>query len=424
MNLDRALALLGEHEKLIASFAAHKALLINRIRQISEGELIERGEDPAPSRGWNAATISRRELVTEIACELKVSEFSASRLIDQSQVLLEDLPETQAALVEGEISYRHAAVIIDHANSIPVPSRAEFEQKLARDAAELTVPKLDRAARVLREKMHPESIEDRTKAAIDGRTLDLQPAPDGMAWLSAKIAASDALAMYNRCLEMATSLQSPEEERTLTQLRVDVFTEILMVAGSCTDPSHAYKRVIPLGRVQVTVPVLTLLGQSEEPASLDGYGPIAPDMAREIAAHAPSFTRLLTHPETGVVLSVGRDYYKVPADLKRWLGVRDETCRFPGCNRAAMYCDLDHTVDWQYGGPTSADNLANLCPAHHNVKTYTGWQVSQATGGQLKWVSPSNRTYVTRPAKTIGFAPTDNLAAAKAVADENEKPPF
>ncbi|MEB0005105.1 HNH endonuclease signature motif containing protein, partial [Cryobacterium sp. RTC2.1] len=80
---------------------------------------------------------------------------------------------------------------------------------------------------------------------------------------------------------------------------------------------------------------------------------------------APSFTRLLTHPETGVVLSMGRDTYKPPAALKKWLEVRDETCTFPGCRRSAKRSDLDHSVEWQHGGETDAMNLAHLCPYHH-----------------------------------------------------------
>ena len=72
---------------------------------------------------------------------------------------------------------------------------------------------------------------------------------------------------------------------------------------------------------------MTLLGLSEEPASLDGYGPIDPDTAHRLCANAPGFYRLLTHPETGVVLPLGRDKYRIPRRLRRWLAVRDKTCR-------------------------------------------------------------------------------------------------
>jgi hypothetical protein len=45
---------------------------------------------------------------------------------------------------------------------------------------------------------------------------------------------------------------------------------------------------------------------------LEGYGPIDIETARRLAADAPGFTRILTHPETGAVLSLGRDRYAIP----------------------------------------------------------------------------------------------------------------
>ena len=105
---------------------------------------------------------------------------------------------------------------------------------------------------------------------------------------------------------------------------------------------------------------MMLLGHSDEPGHLEGHGPIDPDTAREIAARAPSFRRILTHPETGVVLSIGRDRYQVPKDLRRYLRVRDETCRWPGCRRAAAHSNLNHTLDWQFDGHTAHNNLAPL----------------------------------------------------------------
>ncbi|HOB58031.1 MAG TPA: HNH endonuclease signature motif containing protein, partial [Rhodoglobus sp.] len=150
-------------------------------------------------------------------------------------------------------------------------------------------------------------------------------------------------------------------------------------------------------RVLVTVPVLTLLGVSDEPATLEGYGPIDHDTAMRLAATAPSFTRLLTHPETGAVLSVGRDRYTVPADLRTWLRVRDGTCRFPGCSRAARICEIDHTQDWLHNGQTAHENLAHLCPAHHRLKHQTRWTVTQSAGGVLNWTSPNGRDYATEP---------------------------
>ena len=110
--------------------------------------------------------------------------------------------------------------------------------------------------------------------------------------------------------------------------------------------------------VILTVPVLSLLGHSDEPAELEGFGPIDIETATMLAANAPSFVRVLTHPETGAVLSVGRDRYRIPADLRRTVQLRDVMCRFPGCHRRAGRCDVDHSLAWADGGATEACNLA------------------------------------------------------------------
>ncbi|HSP75571.1 MAG TPA: HNH endonuclease signature motif containing protein, partial [Cryobacterium sp.] len=96
-----------------------------------------------------------------------------------------------------------------------------------------------------------------------------------------------------------------------------------------------------------------------------------------------------------------RTRYKVPKDLRRYLRVRDETCRWPGCRRAAAHSDLDHTLDWQFEGITAHDNLAHLCPADHALKSETRWSYVHLPDGTLKWTSPTGRTFLSEPATII-----------------------
>jgi hypothetical protein len=144
-------------------------------------------------------------------------------------------------------------------------------------------------------------------------------------------------------------------------------------------------------QVVVSVPVLTLLGRSDQLATLDGWVPIDPVTARRLVGAVKSVTRILTHPETGVALSVVRRRYKVPKDLRTYLQIRDLTCRFPGCEQPAQLSEIDHTLDWQFGGETRAGNLACLCPGHHTLKGETAWTVTQADDGSgvLTWPTPA-----------------------------------
>ncbi len=192
-------------------------------------------------------------------------------------------------------------------------------------------------------------------------------------------------------------------------------------AASASDPGSPLGVVTP--KVYVTVPVLTLLGHSDQPAELDGYGPIDAETARRLAAHAPSFHRILTHPETGATLSYGRASYRVPADLAGFLRVRDGGCRFPGCSRRAAGCDIDHTLDWAAGGLTRHDNLAHLCRKHHRLKHETGWRMSQQPSGDIRWASPAGREYVSTPAQPLPPPPTAVPGAAGAP-DDDVVPPW
>lgn len=375
-------------DRMEASLAAYKAELIEQARRWSEVTEQSLGVSDG---GWNAEVRARRVIASELACALRIPERTAESLIADSAALAR-LPETFAALSAGTISWRHARAMVDHAASLPRDSWGAFEAAAVPLAQTLTVAKFDRRARTLRERLSPESIEVRFADASSRRSLTLEPARDGMAVLTAYLPAVVAHGVYNRITDLATAHQSPAEERTLTQLRADLFAELLIDGqlGAGRD-----RGIRP--RVLVTVPVLTLLGHSDEPAVLEGYGPIDRDTALELAAAAPSFTRLLTHPETGAVLSVGRDRYGVPSDLRTWLRVRDGTCRFPGCSRAARICEIDHTKDWVHNGQTAHDNLAHLCPMHHRLKHQTRWTVTQSQGGVVNWTSPNGREYRTEP---------------------------
>ncbi len=218
-----------------------------------------------------------------------------------------------------------------------------------------------------------------------------------MAWLHAFLPADDAALIFDRLDRAARAEREGrasdsrddadadrtatdrllDEQRTADQVRADAARDLLLYGTLDSESAlaDAVARVRP--SVHVTVPVLTLIGESDAPGLLDGYGPIDADTARRLAARAPSFTRILTHPVSGTVLDVDRRSYRPPADLERWLQVRDGTCRFPGCNRAARRSDIDHTLDWNDGERTAFDNLAHLCAAHHHLKHETSWSVRQ-----------------------------------------------
>ncbi len=324
------------------------------------------------------------------------------RLIAESETLEKHLRGTREALAAGRISYRHATALIGQARSIPECARTALEDAVLPFAEAMTVPRFVERVRRVRERPHPDSIADRARNAREDRRVVVEPARDGMAWLSAYLPAERAIAIDDRIQRIALALTGGDESRTFAQLRADAVDDLLtegVVPGGgpagATDTTGLGQGI--RAQVSVTVPALTLLGHDDETADLDGYGPIDAELARRLTAAAPSLTRLLTHPETGAVLSVGRDRYEVPADLRRWLRVRDGTCRAPGCGRRASGCDIDHGRAWADGGGTDHENLAHFCRRHHVFKHRGRWRMHHEPGGRVRWTSPLGRDHTTEP---------------------------
>ena len=129
-----------------------------------------------------------------------------------------------------------------------------------------------------------------------------------------------------------------------------------------------------------------------EVAELDGYGPITPDVARALAQAGGTWQRLVTDPLSGRLLDVGRTRYRPPAAIAELVRARDRTCVVPGCSTPASGCDLDHLVPYPQG-PTSALNLAALCPADHALKTLGAFRLRRTGEGSFEWTTPSGHRY-------------------------------
>ena len=381
-----------------------------------------------------------RGMLAELAATLHIAEGTLARRLTRI-TMLAAFPELQSAHTAGVVSAAHVDAVLDAFHGVVDPEAlGAADVALVDRACRLTAPQLRAAARRWRSRHVPPTPQQRARAAAD-RFVDVTPADDDLCWLTALLPATAALGVLHRIDDLAAAVAGPDEARTPAQLRADVLCDLILAPDALHLPAAAETRRATAGddestedlsedprcqegpaalpswvrgivpQVVLTVPALSLLGRSDEPAELDGFGPIDLETARVLCAHAPTFTRVLTHPETGAVLSVGRDRYAVPADLRRAVAMRDQTCRFPGCRRRASRCDVDHSIAWADGGTTDLDNLATLCRKHHRLKHEAGWRVVHEVGGTLRWHSPTGRRYGTRPA-TVVWPPPAPLTGA------------
>ena len=135
-------------------------------------------------------------------------------------------------------------------------------------------------------------------------------------------------------------------------------------------------------------------------------GPLVPAaVLADLARRGLAEVRPLIHPGA----SPPEPRYRPSRALADFVRCRDQTCRFPGCDKPAEFCDLDHTVPFGRGGRTHASNLKLLCRLHHLVKTFwsgeKGWCERQFADGTVEWISPSGNVHRTFPG-SMGFLPT------------------
>jgi len=377
------------------------------------------GPDPTLDPAWvdarrrGAAAIQRtrrdlalRAAAADIAVRMRISETAVRTRAANAEVLRQRMPRTWALFLGGCVEEQNAVSAAMLAASLPdgaASAWSDFDERVIGIAGILTPSRFRVSARAARERVHPESLEARHARAAEDRAVWITPELDGMATLTACLPAAAAHGALARVDAMARHLsRQDDEDRTLAQLRADVLVDLLTTGSTdastsitaspststAASASASASAVRP--SIAVTIPVLTLLGLSDEPATLDGYGPIDLATAKRLAGSTPSLVRVLTHPITGTVLDVDRRAYRVPADLRRWLGVAQPTCVFPGCARSSRDCDVDHRLDWQYGGTTSSDNLDPVCEHHHTLKHESRWESYRCPStGVTWWISPT-----------------------------------
>ncbi|MFV0372633.1 DUF222 domain-containing protein [Microbacterium sp.] len=402
-----------EAADMVTVFAAHRFRRTwAYVRETREDALRDASMDRA---------LADRSVRLELAAALRVTEYAAGRLMLVAEALAVRYPEVLDCLDRAETTVAHAEHLVDELDGIDDPRiRDRIYPQATAAARELPMGTFRRTLRRLIDTETADQRAQRHERALTQRRVWVEPAPDSMAWLSALVPAVEARAIHNRMTALATALTDTDDDRTIDQRRADVLCDLL-IDGETASLPDALRGIRPT--VAVTCPVLTLLGHpGAGPGVVDGVGPIPDAVARALAGAADGWMRVLTHPETGTVLSVGRTLYRPPAALRRLVRWRSPRCVAPGCGMPADRCDLDHTIAWEHGGHTAADNLAPACRGHHILKHHTRWRIEPLGGGTMQWTSPSGRRYLVEPERrTPAFTPAPPGTPSD---PEPDTPPF
>jgi hypothetical protein len=336
--------------------------------------------------------LDRDLAATEIGVALREPPATVYDRLRTATDLTSRLPATLQLLDAGEVSYRHAKILVDAVRPLPDQIAAKIEQEVFGRAARQSSAAFYRSVHKAVLAHDPRRAQQRHKDAVAGRRVCFRPVADGMAELWALLPADGAAVLRAR-LDAEASRKEAGDDRTLDQRRADALVALAeqgLLDGEVPS-QHGRKPVI-----QVTIPASTLLGLDNQPGELDGHGPIPAELARRLAAD-PTCTwhRLLTDPD-GRLVDYSQPGYRPDRVLTEFLLARDRTCRFPGCTRQARLTDIDHRLPWP-DGPTAASNCECLCEHHHRLKHTTGWTVTGNPNGTLTWRSPTGHEYQAEP---------------------------
>ena len=390
-----------------------------RFAEVAQTRLLARAGQLAATQAAGAPESARvhemalRSIAAELGGVLRVADRTVQRRIDEARTIVEDYPATLTAWEEGRITRGHVRVIMDAGCVVSTDRRGRFEAE-AITRCETDTPNRVRAGlEILAERLADRSFTDRHRDAANRRCVRVAPGRDGMSDLIATVPTVIADGVLDRLTQQAQVIIDAREKddgdtRRIDEVRADIFADLLLAGSPSVDPTGTGDAPGGLGairaQVQVIVPALTLLGADDGPADLVGRSPIDADTARCLARNTPSWTRVLTDPVDGTLVTIDR--YRTAVPQRHYLRARDQHCRFPGCRRAAIRCEVDHTIDAALGGPTALWNLAHLCQRHHSMKQFTRWRVRQLPRGVLEWTSPTGRVYrEDAPAPPVAFTP-------------------
>lgn len=299
----------------------------------------------------------------------RLAPGAARERVDVARSLDRTLTATGAALADGEISYRHAALISTTTARVPEPIVADAEAILLEAARRLDPRQLGYAARHLRHTLDPDGSLADANAAYERRWFTLSPTWQGMVALDGMLDPEAGARLITAINALAAP--RPGDTRSAAQRRADALVEMAdrHLAGGDL-PQTGGERP----HVNVVIPFETLLQRTgARGADLDWVGPITADTARRLACDA-GLARIITIGDSEP-LDLGRRTRVVSPALRRALLVRDQHCVFPGCDRPWWWCDGHHLQHWANGGETSLTNLALLCRAHHRAVHEGGWHL-------------------------------------------------
>ena len=319
------------------------------------------------------AEIAYLSASAEIRCALNLTRRAADRELDFAQTLRQRLPKVWDALVTGTLDVRRARTITDGTDHLSIDTARAVVDQILEPAAEWTTGQIAARLRKLCIEVDPEEAKDRYQYAVNQRHIEMRSTEAGTANIGGyDLPPDQAARVMSRINRIAESLRVAGEERTMDQLRADVFLDLL--------DGGELAKTGKKGIVDIHVDLETLTRLSEHPGDLAGYGPVVADIARQVAEnrHRQQWRYQVTDKE-GEIIDHGITRRRPTAAQRRYVEIHNP--------------DMDHTQPWSENGPTKTTNLGPNCAHDHYVRHQAGWTYRRAANGDHLWTTRLGHVY-------------------------------
>ena len=316
-----------------------------------------------------------------VRTQLRMNSGQARTLVKNVSAI-RDLPLVGEAALAGQISAAHVRVFVYGLAHVGLEPMRQFEEVFVQVAKDCEPGELFEAVKHLKDKVHPEDLDDAWERGMDREDLQVNAVPDG--WHISGFLNTVTGAKLKAVLDSVSAPRDKDDDRTGSQRRIQGLDDLCSSILDNGLPSD--KGVRPHLSVFVDADTLETAAQhvkatnekpyrvpepipATEPAKLAGHGTIGPHLLMYFAC-VSEFTAFLMkdggETRQAQILNAGTDRYQPNKLQRRAVIARQKgVCATPGCKHAHL--QIHHTIWWSHGGPTDLDLLIGLCTRCHTL---------------------------------------------------------
>ncbi|WJZ01376.1 HNH endonuclease signature motif containing protein [Corynebacterium freiburgense] len=348
------------------------------------------------THGVDAYATNMRELVKEFSAQSGLySEERMNNIVGACFLLHHYLPQTKTLGLElGHLDYRMLRAIWQGVMIAPIaPEDTEIWAQLDAVLVEKLTPSLPNQAlptptnikRALQNELVRlgcyEDFEEAETGAVD---FDSPDCIYGVELLATKNPSVSVLSVTMPADEAVEAKYTIELDAKEFKIRQDQVVSNRLCGEAKIREDVRQIRIIGVGQLTPTT--------TAELVEAETIGVLTPKQRERLMRSTH-----VHYSDANDVAKQCHDTHDPSIDQRVAVRLRDGNCRFPGCNVAARFCDIDHVINHEAGGWTTISNLQCLCRDHHNYKTDRNAKATSDIYGNITWQFGESLTISTKP---------------------------